>query len=313
MAETSLQTLLRHPVNLHILKMVDVLFLDEVGQISCEMLSCLDIILHWIRKNNIFLGVLLFICTLDHKQLPPINGKPFLVSPMILSCFEFICLSESVRASGDPSLQRIQQIARMNPRMYDETPELIPEFESLLSTTCTFVDSWSDPVISTTTFRLYGKQFPARKDSRRYIEQVRSQLSEGDARERISEDIQNPQQSHQEWQVANELTTNALDHTCKEPKTLLFFRGAMYQFTYNDDGKFTQSQLGLLLEVPDQNCLDHFRKIPIMVAPPGVKVVEFDGSKSKHDYILEGWVETLVGMCPERTHMVQMNTRGQQK
>ena len=131
MAETSLQTLLRHPVNLHILKMVDVLFLDEVGQISCEMLSCLDIILHWIRKNNIFLGVLLFICTLDHKQLPPINGKPFLVSPMILSCFEFICLSESVRASGDPSLQRIQQIARMNPRMYDENLELIPEINEI--------------------------------------------------------------------------------------------------------------------------------------------------------------------------------------
>ena len=43
-SETSLQSLLQHPANLHILKMVDVLFLDEVGQISCAMLSCLDII-----------------------------------------------------------------------------------------------------------------------------------------------------------------------------------------------------------------------------------------------------------------------------
>ena len=118
-AETSLQSLLRNPVALHFLKMVDVLFLDEVGQISCEMLSCLDIILRRIRQNNIFLGGLLFICTLDQKQLPPIEGKPFLVSPMILSCFEFILLNESVRASGDPSLQRIQQIARMNPKMYE--------------------------------------------------------------------------------------------------------------------------------------------------------------------------------------------------
>ena len=183
-------------------------------------------------------------------------------------------------------MQRIQQISSMNPIMYDENLELIPEFKSLLSTTCTFVDSWSDPVISPTTYHLYGEKVPARQASRRYIEQVRSQLSEGDAQERISEDIQNHQQSHQEWQVANELTSNALDHICKEPKTLLFFRGGIYQFTFNDDGNFTQSQLGLLLEVPDQNCLDHFRKIPIMVAPPGVKVFEFDGSKSKHDYIL---------------------------
>ena len=80
-AETSLQSLLRNPVNLNLLKMADILFLDEIGQISCEMLSCLDIIICRIWKNNIFLGGLLFICTLDHKQLPPINGKPFLVSP----------------------------------------------------------------------------------------------------------------------------------------------------------------------------------------------------------------------------------------
>ena len=56
-----------------------------------------------------------------------------------------------------------------------------------------------------------------------------SQLSESDTREIIAEDIQTPQQYHQEWQVANDLTISALDHRCKEPKTLLFFRGAIYQ------------------------------------------------------------------------------------
>ncbi len=76
-AETSLQYLLRNPVNLNILKMVDILFLDEIGQISCEMISSLDIVLRRIRNNNIFLGGLLFICTMDHKQLPPDYGKPF--------------------------------------------------------------------------------------------------------------------------------------------------------------------------------------------------------------------------------------------
>ena len=97
MSESSIQSLLKHPVSLNSLKTVDVLFLDEIGKISSQMLSCLDIILRRLISNNIFMGGLLFMCTLDHKQLPPIDGKPFLTSSMVLSCFEFICLKESVR------------------------------------------------------------------------------------------------------------------------------------------------------------------------------------------------------------------------
>ena len=268
-------------------------------------------ILRRVRNNNIFLGGILFICTLDHKQLQPIDGKPFLVSPMVLSCFKFVSLTESVRASGDHNLQRIQKIARMNPDMYDRNPDLISEFKDLLSSTCTFVDSWNDDIISPTTYRLYGKKYPARKASEQYIEQVRSQFDNNDVRERSAEDIQNPQQSHQEWQVANEITSNSLDHKCKEPRKLLFFVGAVYQFTYNNDGKFTQSQLGLLLDHPCQGDIENFRKNTIMVAPTGIKVVKFDDSKTREEYISEGWVKKYVGTSPERTYCVQMNMRGQ--
>ena len=48
-----------------------------------------------------------------------------------------------------------------------------------------------------------------------------------------------------------------------------------------------------------------------MVSPPGIKVVDFEDTKSRHEYIIEGWVEKQVGMCPERTHTVQMHMRGQ--
>ena len=260
LAEAALQALIQNPLSLKILKMIDVLFLDEIGQISAEMLAILDMILRRIRGNNIFLGGLLFICTLDHKQLQPIEGRPFLVSPMVLSCFKFISLTESVRASGDPNLQRIQKIARMHPDMYDSNPDLLSEFKSLLSSTCTFVDSWNDDIISPTTYRLYGKKYPARKASEQYIEQVRSKMHSDEFCERAADDMQNPQQSHQEWQDANECTSNSLDRKCKEPRKLLFFVGAVYQFTYNNHGKFTQSQLGLPLNLPSQGAIDNFKK-----------------------------------------------------
>ena len=118
-------------------------------------MATLYIILQRIRNSNIYLGGLLWICTLDHKQLPPITGKPFLTSPHVLICFEFIQLEESVRANSDPDLQRIQKIARLHPQKYIDDPSLIPEFKRLLSSTCTFVNDWNDPIITPTTHRVY--------------------------------------------------------------------------------------------------------------------------------------------------------------
>ena len=65
------------------------------------------------------------------------------------------------------------------------------------------------------------------------MQQVKSQLNKDDIRECIAEDIQNPELSHQEWEVANEFTMVSLDHKCKEPRKLLFCIGAIYEFFAN--------------------------------------------------------------------------------
>ena len=36
-----------------------------------------------------------------------------------------------------------------------------------------------------------------------------------------------------------------------------------------------------MLDLPSQNDVDNFRKIPIMVAPAGIKVIEFDPENQK--------------------------------
>ena len=55
--------------------------------------------------------------------------------------------------------------------------------------TCTFVESWNDELITPTTYRLYGKKYPARQASEQFINQVRSQLNHDEVRERASVDI----------------------------------------------------------------------------------------------------------------------------
>ena len=86
---------------------MQVVFIDELSQVSIQMLDVLDSILRKVRNSNIYLGGLLISGTLDHKQLPPVNRRPCMISPHILTPFEFIVLKHSVRVCGDPDFQRL--------------------------------------------------------------------------------------------------------------------------------------------------------------------------------------------------------------
>ena len=89
--------------------------------------------------------------------------KPFLVSYHVLSCFRFAMLEHSIQAINDSDFQRLQYIARLHPSKYKNDDTLIDEFIKLLDTKCTFVESWNDPKITPSTYRLYGKTFLPKK------------------------------------------------------------------------------------------------------------------------------------------------------
>ena len=110
-AEHAIDRITKNSEKLNLIRTLDVLLLDEIGQLSAEMLSVLDMILRRIRENNIFMGGILVISTMDHTQLQPVQGRPFLLSSNTISCFNMVKLKTSVRAAGDPSFQRIQEIA----------------------------------------------------------------------------------------------------------------------------------------------------------------------------------------------------------
>ena len=137
LAECALINLSKQPVKLFVLQTMDLLFVDEIGQVSAQLLSVLVMIMRKVKDNDIFMGGVLMICTMDHKQLEPVTGKPFLLSSHIVSCFSVIRLQHSVRASTDLNFQKLQVISRMSPN--DITDDIVNEFETLLSNTCTFV------------------------------------------------------------------------------------------------------------------------------------------------------------------------------
>ena len=289
------------------------MFIDEAGQVSAEVLSTLDMILRRIRQNSIPFGGVLIICTLDHTQLRPIRGLPFLVSTHILSCFRMTRLQHSVRASSDAEFQRLQQIARMHPGKYRNKPVLLEEFRNLCTNVFTFVDDWNSPIIDPNTHRLYGRKIPAQEATSRYIQQIKQYLPSVDVRERVSEDTENPLYSHSEWSTASESTVQKLNKKLKQPEVILFFKGAIYECTYNHDGKFSNAQLCMLLDLPEQSDLDNFRKISVLIAPPAVQDIEYSNEKTKQQYLNEGWKEEKIGTAPEKVHKVSGWLQAQRK
>jgi hypothetical protein len=104
LAELAIINLYKNPERLALLQRLDVLGSDELGQIPSEVRSCCDIIMRSIRNSDQYMGGALAIDTIDEMQLKPIKGRPFLMSPFVLTCYRFSVLRHSVRAAQDPFL-----------------------------------------------------------------------------------------------------------------------------------------------------------------------------------------------------------------
>ena len=298
-SELAIISILKDPILLNIVLTLDVLLCDEIGQLSAEFIAIIDNILRRIRDNNYYLGGVLLLCTVDHTQIQSINSRPFLTSSHIIPCFVMVNLQHSVRAFGDPDYQRLQHICRLHYQQLEDNPELVEEFIDLCSRCLTFVDDWSDPQIEPSTMRLYSKKVPAREAANQFAERVRRHVSMNEVRERIADDVEKSQFSQQEWYQASERSMSALDQKVKEPRSLLFFRGAVFVCTFNKKGFFSQAQMALLFDLPNQEDLDNWRPINVLLAPPGLKEIIFDEQKSKEEYVNDGFKEVKVGVCPQ--------------
>ena len=85
-AELAVLDILRNTKKLEFVLTVDVYFIDELGQISADLLAVIDIILRIVRNNNLYMGGALLICTMDHTQIQPIRERPVLTCSHMISC-----------------------------------------------------------------------------------------------------------------------------------------------------------------------------------------------------------------------------------
>ena len=72
MAKVAIAKLQQNKTNLHAIQTINVLFIDEIGQISNKQLAAIDIIFCQECKSSIPFGSVLINATLDLTQLQPI-------------------------------------------------------------------------------------------------------------------------------------------------------------------------------------------------------------------------------------------------
>ena len=291
---------------------LNVIVADELGQLSAEELSTYDIILRHVRGSNIFLGGILLIGTLDHLQIQPINGRPFLIANSIIPCFKMVQLVSSVRAIGDLYVE-LQSLVRKDYIELESNPNLIRRFKEICSLIFTFVDTWDDERITSKTFRVFSKRAPALEALQLFQHSMIRKYNDHPSRLRVreAEDKQKGLWSH-EWVAAEREVVKSLNQKCREPNKLLFEKGLVYTITFNDNRK-SNSQKALLFDLPSQQQLDAFEPIKILLAPPGCKDIIYEEGMTKESFLERGFIETRVECSPQKIHFLTNNIQGIRK
>jgi len=299
LAELALHSIYGNPELTALLLTLDVLFVDELGQMSSGTMACLDIILRRLRDSSQFFGGVVVICTMDPKQLRPIHGLPVMLSPSMLTSFKFFRLRYSVRAGSDEDLQRIQTISRMPPNQVN--PEVETEFRSLVRSKCTFVASFDDDKITSTMLRVFGTHDAVHAAEKCFLDKVRSSCSA--FVECKCEDHQMSSGSHSTWVEASEATSRALTKKVKDPDIVYFFPGAVYEMTHNNKSVgYSQSQISVLAEMPSRQQVDAHGDVALYIAPVGCKIIpeDVDIVSCPSQLADHGWKLCQVGLAPER-------------
>ena len=294
---------------LHILLTMDVLLLDECGQLSAEQFALLDIVLREVRENNLPFGGVLIFGTFDHAQIGAIRGMPFLMSSFILTDFTLVKLTHSVRAHADQELQEIQNITRMNPdRLKADDGRIKARFFELVRRNFKFLPSWEDPALPANCQRMYSKRRPASQAANASATAMLRSLKERNIEciESLASDFQQVDGSRAPFKEAtNSQLLAEIDRKVDEPKQLIFFRGGFYESTINGEG-YNQSSLLLMLNIPLKE--DIASRNPIsLYAPPNTRSNEASRQMINSNQLPtanhlenEGWTKVTINIAPEK-------------
>ena len=121
-------------------------------------------------------------------------------------------------------------------------------------------------------YRLYGRKIPVNEATRSFVDTICENILSVDIREKKRLLIHRGWDSH---------ILNGLLHPSILLKNwigrwknhlLFFFKGAIYEFTYNKYDEFSPGQMSLLYDIPDQQTVAQSVKVKVLAAPTGYMI-----------------------------------------
>ena len=280
MASQSINFLLKDVTRFTDLERLEVLFIDEVGQLSCELLSAMEIVLQNVRDNRLPMGGVLTIMTGDPKQLKPPDGSLVWLSPRMLTNYDFHYFQHYVRAT--PGLLR-EVLTRLDNTSITEI-EAIDIAKKIIST-CVIKSSWQEERDS----------FEMRVFSTRAAEQQavlkHTQIVMSDASRNCVELVATDEESSTGssiWLPASPQNSRHLDIHSITPSKLILYRNALLRFTANIPNlQARQGQLCVIMETPSATA----SSLEVLIAPPGCRTVT---SSDESILLMSGWRKVTV-------------------
>ena len=304
--DKSLRGLNTNPEKLQFLRTLDVLCVDEMGYLSAEVLNVMDTVLRSIRCKSSFMGGVLVFATLDHKQLPPIRARPALLSTLVITNFEMVKMEHSIRARTDSKLQTLISI----PRMDSVDCGTMNTFREIIMNSCKHVNSWEDKLITTDMVRVLGTRKGVIEAESEYLKKVKKDGLMLVSRE--AETVQTVSSSHGNWKQAEKQIVEKLNRVVNEVELLQLHQNMVVEFTYNKDGCWSNSQMGVILDLPLQSNLDLWKPITVMLAPVGTRMLP-NVPLTKASLQDQGWKEVSVGTAPEMEHSLSRGIMAKRK
>ena len=276
----SISSLMKDVTRFTDLERLDVLFIDEIGQVNSELFSAMEIVLQNVRDNRLPMGGVFTIMTGDPKQLKPPDGSLIWLSPKMLTNFDFHYFQHYVRAS--PGLLR-SILEQLNKTDISESDAR--EIAKVITANCNVESSWED-ARDNFCMKVFSTRAAEQEAVVQHTHKIRSNSDVPSVLLTASDEESSTGSSI--WLPASTQNSSFLDRNSITPKHLLLYKGALMRFTANlKNINARQGQLCLVLEVPSDNATD----LQVLIAPPGCR----SHSTLDEETLLQcGWRKAIV-------------------